>query len=106
MWSQANEANPHAFEWEDGGLMVTFTLSETVDTTLPAVPETRYEIEGETISLWALTFVSLTTDESLGFLEYHTALQRLQPYILERSGDYLLIRGLSLAEMEHLLSAQ
>ncbi len=68
MWSQANEANPHAFELENGGLMVTFTLSETVDTTLPTAPETRYEIEGETISLWALTFVSLTTDESLGFL--------------------------------------
>ena len=60
MWSQAYEANPHVFELDNGGLMVSFTLSETVDTILPLAPETMYEIEGETISLWALTFVSLT----------------------------------------------
>ena len=105
-WSQAYEANPHVFELENGGLMVSFTFSETVDTILPMVPETLYEIEGETISLWALTFVSLTKDENLGFLEYHMALQRLQPYILETRGDYILIRGLSLAEMECVLSEE
>ena len=104
MWSQAYEANPHVFELENGGLMVSFPFSETVDTILPAAPETLYEIEGETVSLWALTFFSLTKDETLGFLEYHKALKRLQPYILETRGDYLLIRGLSLSEMECVLS--
>ena len=106
MWSQAYEANPHVFELENGGLMVSFPFSETVDTILPAAPETLYEIEGETASLWALTFVSLTEEESLGFLEYHKALKRLQPYILETRGDYLLIRGLSLSEMECVLSEE
>ncbi len=106
MWSQAYEANPHVFELENGGLMVSFTLSETVDTILPAAPETLYEIEGETVSLWALTFISLTKEENLGFLEYHKALQRLQPCILETRGDYLLLRGLSLAEMECVLSEE
>ena len=105
-WSQAYEANPHAFELEGGGLMVSFTLSETVDTILPAEPETLYEIEGETISLWALTFFSLTKDEILGSLEYHRALQRLQPYILETRDGHRLLRGLSLEEMELVLSAQ
>ena len=105
-WSHAYEANPHVFELENGGLMVSFALSETVDTILPAAPEALYEIEGETISLWALTFVSLTKEENLGFLEYHKALQRLQPYISETRGDYILLRGLSLAEMEHVLSEQ
>ncbi len=105
-WSQAYEANPHVFELENGGLMVSFTFSETVDTILPVAPEIQYEIEGEAISLWALTFVSLTKDENLGFLEYHKALQRLHPYILETRGDYILIRGLSLAEMECVLSEE
>lgn len=104
MWSQAYEATPHAFELDNGGLMVSFTLSETVDTILPAAPETMYEIEGETISLWALTFVSLTKEENLGFLEYHKALKRLQPYIMDTRDGSLLVRGLSLAEMEHILS--
>ncbi len=106
MWSQAYEATPHAFERENGGLMVSFTLSETVDTILPAAPETLYEIEGERVSLWALTFFSLTKEENLGSLEYHQALQRLQPYILETRGDCLLIRGLSLAEMGRVLSGE
>ena len=86
--------------------MVSFALSETVDTILPAAPETLYEIEGETISQWVLNFFSLTKDASLGFLEYHKALQQLQPYILETRGGYLLVRGLSLEEMEHILSAR
>ena len=81
MWSQAYEANPNVFELENGGLMVSFTFSETVDTILPVAPETLYEMEGETVSLWALTFFSLTQEENLGFLEYHKALQRLQPYL-------------------------
>ena len=106
MWSQAYEANPHVFVRENGGLMVSFALSETVDTILPAAPETLYEIEGETISQWVLNFFSLTKDASLGFLEYHKALQQLQPYILETRGGYLLVRGLSLEEMEHILSAR
>lgn len=62
-----------------------------------------YEIEEETISLWALVFFCLTKDENLGFLEYHKALKRLQPYILETRGDYVLIRGLSMAEVEDVL---
>ena len=105
-WSQAYEANPHAFEMESGGLMVSFTLSETVDTILPVAPETLYEIEGETVSLWALAFFSLTKDENLGFLEYHKALKRLRPYIAETRGDYIFVRGLSLEEMEYILAEQ
>ena len=104
MWAQAYEANPQVFELVNGGLMVSFTLSETVDTILPSAPETLYEIEGETVSLWVLTFFSLAKEENLGSLEYHQALQRLQPYILETRDDCLLIRGLSLAEMERVLS--
>ena len=106
IWSQAYEAKPHVFELENNGLMISFAFSETVDTILPVAPEKLYKIEGETVSLWALTFFSLTKDENLGFLEYHEALQRLQPYILETRDDYILIRGLSLAEMECVLSEE
>ena len=51
-------------------------------------------------------FVSLTKEENLGFLEYHKALKQLQPYIVETRGDHILVRGLSLAEMEHILAKQ
>ena len=56
--------------------------------------------------LWALTFFSITKDDSLDTLEYHAALRLLQPYIKEIRKDHVLVRGLSLAEMESILSAQ
>ena len=34
------------------------------------------------------------------------ALKQLQPYILETRRDHRLVRGLRLAEMEHILAAQ
>ena len=86
--------------------MISFTLSETADTILPAEPEALYEMEEEMSSLWALTFFSLTKDEILGYLEYHRVLQRLRPYILETRDGHILLRELSLKEMELVLSAQ
>lgn len=103
-WSEAYEANPHVFELEDGGLLVSFTLTETVDTILPIAPETQYAIEGETISRWVIVFFSLSKDDNLGILEYHEALELLQPYIQETRGSNILVRGLSLEEMECILS--
>ena len=103
-WSEAYEANPHVFELEDGGLLVSFTLTETVDTILPIAPETQYAIEEETISQWVIAFFSLSKDENLGILEYHEALELLQPYIQETRGSNILVRGLSLEEMECILS--
>ena len=103
-WQRAYEAEPQAFELEEGGLMAGFTLTETVDTILPVAPEAQYEIEGESISLWALTFFSLTRDEVLGTLEYHRALRRLQPYLTDAREGSLLIRGLTLEEMERVLT--
>lgn len=105
-WSNAYEANPHVFEREDGAVLVNFTLTETADTILPIEPETLYAVEGKEISLWALSFFSLTKDEMLDVLEYHEALERLQPYIVETRGSYVMLRGLTLEEMETVLSEQ
>lgn len=105
-WSNAYEANPQVFERDDGAVMVNFTLTETTDTVLPIAPETLYAIEGKEIGLWALSFFSLTKNEMLDVLEYHEALERLQPYIVETRENYVMIRGLSLEEMEKVLSEE
>lgn len=104
LWSQAYEAKPSIFESQDGSLFANFTLMETTDTILPTSPETRYKVEGKTIGLWVLTFFSLTQDEPLDMLEYHEALERLQPYIVENRGEAVLVRGLNLEEMEAVLA--
>ncbi len=105
-WSNAYEANPQMFQREDGAVMVNFTFTETTDTILPMAPETLYAIEGKEIGLWALSFFSLTKNEMLDVLEYHEALERLQPYIVETRENYVMIRGLSLEEMESVLSEE
>lgn len=64
------------------------------------------KLRGRPPKVWALTFFSLTKDEILGYLEYHRVLQRLRPYILETRDGHILLRGLSLKEMELVLSAQ
>lgn len=103
-WSDAYEANPHVYERNDGTLMVNFTLTETTDTILPKAPENMYAVEGQTISLWILSFFSLTKNDNLNMLEYHAALELLQPYIVDEREEHVLLRGLSLEEMESVLS--
>ena len=82
--------------------MVNFTLTETVDIILPLAPEKLYEAEETPISLWTLALYSLTKDENLDVLPYHAALQQLRPFVVETRGEYVLLRGLNLQEMQGL----
>lgn len=103
-WSDAYVAQPHVFEREDGSLMVNFTLTDTVDTVLPEVPEKLYAVEGNKIDLWLLTFFSYDDKQNIGMLEYHIALQALRPYVVDEADDHVLLRGLSLEEMKQVLA--
>lgn len=103
-WSDAYEAQPHVFERQDGSLMVNFTLTDTVDTILPESPEKLYAVDGHDIGQWVLTFFSCHDEQNIGMLEYHVALQALRPYVVDEASGHLLLRGLSLAEMKHVLA--
>ena len=103
-WTDAYEARPHVFERNDGTLMVNFTLTDTVVTILPKAPEELYAVDGHNISLWVLTFFSYDDEQNIGMLEYHTALQLLQPYVVDEADGHLLLRGLSLEEMKQVLA--
>lgn len=103
-WTEAYEANPHVFEREDGTLMVNFTLTDTVDTVLPQTPEKLYAVEGKEITLWVLIFFSYDDKKNLASLEYHTALQALQKYVVEERDDHVLLRGLNLEEMKQTIA--
>ena len=104
IWSEAYNANPHVFEREDSTLMVNFTLTDTVYTVLPKEPEKLYAVEGKEITLWVLTFFSYDDKKNIGVLEYHSALQALQEYIIEERGDYVLLRGLDIGEMKQVIA--
>lgn len=100
-WKDAYQANPRVYE-KDDTVIVAFALTETADSLFPLVPEEQWAIEGKTIDKWIISMVSLTKDEVLGQIEYHQAMERLKPYFLAEKDGWVLIRGLTLDEMESL----
>lgn len=101
IWKEAYRANPHVYE-KDGRIVVGLALTETADSLFPLIPEKQWAIEGKTIDLWFISMFSLTKDAVLGEIEYHEAMKRLEPYFLAEKDGWVLIRGLSLDEMEAL----
>ncbi|MDE6727412.1 MAG: DUF4299 domain-containing protein [Oscillospiraceae bacterium] len=101
LWQEAYQANPHVYE-KDGRVVVGFALTETADSLFPLVPEEQWAIKDKTIDLWFISMVSITKEGVLGTMEYHEAMKRLEPYFLVQKDGWVLIRGLSLDEMEAL----
>ncbi|EJQ5404400.1 hypothetical protein NZX90_001981, partial [Campylobacter coli] len=51
---------------------------------------------------WRLSFFSISKDEPLGYLEYKEALEKLQDFSSIQSEERILIRAMSLEELESL----
>lgn len=101
-WQDAYRANPHAYEMEDGGLLVNFALTEDTDSLFPLIPEEHWQMEGKKINKWILSIVSITKDGVLGTIEYHEAIKRLERHFLAEKDGWALIGGLDLDELEEL----
>lgn len=101
IWQEAYRANPLVYE-KDGRVVVGFALTETADSLFPLAAEKQWAIEGKTIDLWFISMVSITKEGVIGTMEYHEAMKRLEQYFLAEKDGWVLIRGLSLAEMEAL----
>lgn len=83
---------------------VGFALTEDTDSLFPVLPEKQWTIEGKTISKWIITIVSLTNPQGgiIGEIEYHKAMERLQPFVIATRGDWVLIRAMSHNELDNL----
>ncbi|OEV49260.1 hypothetical protein AJY69_00005 [Campylobacter jejuni] len=101
-WKEAYEAMPKLYETPDG-LIINFTLSEDTDTILFKKPWENFELDDEDKEAkWRLSFFSISKDEPLGYLEYKEALEKLQDFSLIQSEERILIRAMSLEELESL----
>ena len=67
---------------------------------LPKAPQGAYAVDGKPVSRWRMVAISTTKDAVLGDCEYSLALEKLAPYILDAKDDSVLVRGLSLSELE------
>ncbi|EAL0788417.1 hypothetical protein B6706_10295, partial [Campylobacter coli] len=93
---------PKLYETPDG-LIINFTLSEDTDTILFKKPWENFELDDEDKETkWRLSFFSISKDEPLGYLEYKEALEKLQDFSSIQSEERILIRAMSLEELESL----
>ena len=101
---EAYRANPHAYEKEDGTLLVGFALTEDTVSLFPIFPEKQWALEGKTISEWIITMVSLTNPQGgiIGQMEYHEAIKRLEQFIIIKIDNWALIRAMSHKELDSL----
>ena len=103
-WDNAYKANPQFYAKDDGNPFGAFALTEGTETILPKAP--NYAVEGNTITEYRLMLVSTTKDAVIGDMDYSIALSKLDNYKLDEAADSILLRGLSLDEMEGLIKTE
>ncbi|MGX8774949.1 MAG: hypothetical protein ACSW8G_07840 [Bacillota bacterium] len=104
IWENAYRANPQFYATPEGNPFCAFALTEGADTVLPRGP--RYSVSGKELTDYRLMLISITKDGMIGDAEYFEALGRLEKYIVDSNEKEILVRGLSLEELEGLIVAQ
>ena len=99
-WSDAYIATPSFYEKSDGCPFGAFPLTEGVKTVLPLNPQLRYKIDEKTVQDWRLVLVSTTKNMIIADVDYFVALNKLNKYSLDNDNDTILLKGLSLEELE------
>lgn len=100
-WENAFKANPHFYSKPGVEPFCAYALTEDTETILPKAP--RFAVEGKAINDYRLMLVSTTKDSVIGGLEYHAAIKKLEAYKLDSDKDRILVKGLTLDEMEKIL---
>ena len=103
-WDNAYKANPQFYAKDDGKPFGAFALTEATETILPKAP--NYAVEGNTITEYKLMLVSTTKNSVIGDLDYFVALSKLDNYKLDENDESILLRELSLEELEGLLKSE
>ena len=96
-------ARPNFYADENGNPFGAIALTENTETVLPKTPQKRYQVDGKQVTDWKLILVSTTKDTVIGDCDYFQALEKLESYILESHDDTILVRGLTLGELESLM---
>ena len=101
-WSGAYVAAPQFYEGKDGTPFGAIALTEGTETVLPKLPQNRYQVDGNMVSQWRLVLVSTTKDDIVGDADYFAALEKIEKYVQDTRQDSILVKGLSLHELESL----
>ncbi|MCH5320340.1 MAG: DUF4299 family protein [Eubacterium sp.] len=102
-WSNAYKAMPKFYSKPDGSPFGAVALTEGTETILLKNPQLQYKVDGNSISDWKMVFVSTSKDSIIGDADYFTALKKAEKYAIDSNENSVLIKGLSLAELESLI---
>lgn len=94
---------PHFYEKKDGTPFGAFSLTEGTLTALPKDPKSLYAVDNQEITEWKLLLVSITNNGVLGDVEYYAAIDRLKKFATGENDKNILIKGLSLEELNEIL---
>ena len=100
-WNSAYKTTPHFYSKPDGNPFCAFALTEDTDTILPKAP--HYAVDGRELSEYKLILVSTTKDGIIGDYDYFDAIKKLESIKSDSDNDNILVKGLSLSELEVLL---
>ena len=64
--------------------------------------QAEYRVDGKTVENWRMMLISTTKGAIVGDADYQTALRNAEKYAVDRNQNSILVRGLSLAELEAL----
>ena len=101
-WSDAYNATPKFYGKPDGSPFGAIALTEGTKTALPKKPQLEYKVNGQPVAEWKLVLVSTSKDTIIGDTDYFTALKKVEPYSLDTNKNAILVKELSLAELESL----
>lgn len=93
-------ANPACYADKNGNAFCAFALTEDVTTILPAAPS--YAVNGQMISNYCITLISLSSFGSYGIYPFDDAMEKLDKYIISRRKGEVIVRGLKNYEMANL----
>lgn len=104
-WTKAYVADPHFYRRPEGTPFGVFALNEGLDTIVPKLPADRYHADGQPVREWRFLLYSRTKGDVIGDTDFYAAMRRLATggYILDDNGSNVLIRALSLTELDALM---
>lgn len=102
-WNGAYKAEPKFYGKPDGTPFGAIALTEGTETALPKFPQNKYQVDGNAVSEWKMVFISTTRNTIIGDADYFKALKNIEKYTVDSNNASLLVRGLTLSEMESLI---
>ena len=103
VWKNAYMGKPNFYNGKDGKTFGAYALTEGTLTSFPKNPRLFYKVDKREVDEWKLMLVSTTNNGILGDIDYYDAIKKLMKYVIDENDNNILIKKLSLEELNEVL---